>query len=63
MRDLNTKEDRVLDEVKIKVDNTNRRYLFLGPVLQTETGQCRRAVLGDLGQSSRFVMKETMLSL
>ena len=62
-RDLDHKDDRVLDEVKIKIDNTNRRYLFSALYYKQKRGNVEGLynVIWDKGADS--VLRENLLAL
>jgi hypothetical protein len=62
VRDLNSKDDRVLDEVKVKIDNTNRRYLFSALYYKQKRGNVEGlyTVIWDKGADS--VLRETMMA-
>jgi hypothetical protein len=61
MRDLSNKDERVLDEVKVKIDNTNKRYLFSALYYKQKRGNVEGlyTVIWDKGADS--VLKEVML--
>jgi len=61
VRDLNKEDERVLDEVKVKIDNTNRRYLFSALYYKQKRGNVEGlySVIWDKGADS--VLKETFL--
>jgi hypothetical protein len=62
VRSLNDKEDRVLDEVKVKIDNTNRRYLFSALFYKQKRGNVEGlyTVIWDKGADS--VIHQMMLT-
>ncbi|OQP53719.1 hypothetical protein A4R26_07065 [Niastella populi] len=62
VRDLNKKEDRVLDEVKVKVDNTNRRYLFSALYYKQKRGNVEGLYSVIWDKAADSVMKESMLA-
>lgn len=59
-KDLST-EDKMLDEVKIKADNTNKRYLFTGFYYKQKRGNIEGLYAATWDKATRELYNETFL--
>ncbi|HYE53437.1 MAG TPA: hypothetical protein VD996_01290 [Chitinophagaceae bacterium] len=60
IRNLSTK-DKMLDEVKIKVDNSNKRYLFTGFYYKQRRGNIEGLYYANWDKNARSLMNETFI--
>ena len=60
-RDLDRKDERVLDEVKVKIDNTNKRYVFSALYYKQKRGNVEGLYTVIWDKTADSVLKEQML--
>ena len=62
IKDLSSKDERVLDEIKVKIDNTNKRYLFSALYYKQKRGNVEGLYTVVYDKNADSVVKETSLA-